>query len=156
MVTREADVNVTTDPQTVVVDFLDALAASELDPAMDLLAEDVEYVNVGLPAVHGRRRVAAAFRGLRRPAVSFEVCVHAIAVHGTTVLTERTDVIAVGPFRTQFWVWGRFEVHDGRITLWRDSFDVVDITRATVRGLVGIVVPGTRPTLPAPTDAPGR
>jgi len=148
--------DVTTDPQTVVVAFLDALAASDLDRAMALLADDVEYVNVGLPAVHGRQRVASAFKGLLRPAVSFEVCNHAIAADGAVVLTERTDAISVGPFRTQFWVCGRFEVHDGRITLWRDAFDMVDITRSIVRGLVGIVAPGARPTMPPPTAAPGR
>lgn len=144
------------EPQAVVEAFLAALAASELESAMELLAEDVRYVNVGLPAMVGRWRVRRAFDGLTRPAVSFEVVNHAIAADGETVLTERTDVISVGPFRAQFWVAGRFDVRDGEIVLWRDAFDFVDITRACVRGLAGIALRGLRPKLPRTDAPPGR
>jgi limonene-1,2-epoxide hydrolase len=95
--------------------------------------------------------------GLARPGLSFEVYLHAISAAGGTVLTERTDVLVVGPVRLQFWVAGRFDVVDGEITLWRDAFDYVDIVRATVRGLVGAVLPPLRPTAPRTADAaPGR
>jgi limonene-1,2-epoxide hydrolase len=40
-----------------------------------------------------------------------------------------------------------FEVHDGRITLWRDYFDVVDILKATLRGVAALVVPSLKATL---------
>jgi limonene-1,2-epoxide hydrolase len=89
--------------------------------------------------------------------VSFEVYLHAVAATGAVVLTERTDVIEMGPCRLQVWVWGRFEVDGGQITLWRDSFDFVDIFRAMLRGLVGIAIPGLRPRPPAtPEVPPGR
>ncbi len=42
---------------------------------------------------------------------------------------------------------GTFEVHDGRITLWRDYFDAFDFTKAIVRGLLGIAVPSLRQSL---------
>jgi limonene-1,2-epoxide hydrolase len=145
-----------TDPQAVAEAFMEALAGSDLDRAMALLADDVVYTNVGLPTIRGRERVARALGGLERPAMGFEVYLHSISAEGPVVLTERTDVIVFGPFRAQFWVWGRFDVHDGRITLWRDSFDFVDMARATVRGLVGMALPAVRPTAPDPGDAPGR
>jgi limonene-1,2-epoxide hydrolase len=57
----------------------------------------------------------------------------------------------------QFWVWGRFEVHDGRITLWRDSFDFLDIARGTLRGVVSMLVPSLAAKAPASAeDPPGR
>ncbi len=146
----------TSDPRAVAESFLAALAAPDLDRASSLLADDVVYTNVGLPSVHGRDRVIALLGGLAGPRASFEVYLHAVSADGPVVLTERTDVIVVGPVRTQFWVWGRFDVHDGRITLWRDSFDYLDITRALIRGVAGIVVPSLRPAPPAPGDAPGR
>jgi limonene-1,2-epoxide hydrolase len=146
----------TSDPQEVVEAFLAALAAPDLDRAMSLLADDVVYSNVGLPTIHGRDRVARVLGGLEGPSSSFEVYLHAVSADGSVVLTERTDVIVVGPVRAQFWVWGRFDVHDGRITLWRDSFDFLDLTKATLRGLAGIVWPSLRPTPPLPGDAPGR
>lgn len=151
------DVASLTDPQEVAEAFLRALADPDLDRALALVDEDITYVNVGLPTVRGRRRVAKVLGGLDRPGSSFEVYLHAISADGPVVLTERTDVLVFGPLRIQFWVWGRFDVHDGRITLWRDSFDAVDIVKGLVRGLVGIAVPAVRPQAPTRLDAaPGR
>jgi limonene-1,2-epoxide hydrolase len=78
---------------------------------------------------------------------SFEVKTHRIAVNGSSVLTERTDVLQFGPLRLQFWVCGVFEVHNGRITLWRDYFDMWNFTKALARGVIGVAVPALRPTL---------
>jgi limonene-1,2-epoxide hydrolase len=63
------------------------------------------------------------------------------------VLTERTDALIFGPLRLQFWVCGVFEVHGGRITLWRDYFDLWDITKATLRGVAATVLPSLRQSL---------
>ncbi len=146
-----------TDPQAVTEALLAALMASDLDAAIELLDPGVHYVNVGLPAINGAKKVRRAFKGLTRPDVSFEVYLHAISADGPVVLTERTDVIVLGPLRLQFWVMGRFDVHDGRITLWRDGFDQWDILKAVGRGLLGIAVPGLRPSRPTSLDdAPGR
>jgi limonene-1,2-epoxide hydrolase len=145
------------DPQAVVEAFLATLAGLDLTGAAALLDEQVTYVNVGLPPIRGRRRTIGVLKQLARPGASFEVYVHAIAANGPVVLTERTDVLAIGRLRMQFWVTGRFDVHDGQITLWRDSFDYLDLLRAFVRGLAGAVVPGLRPLAPPSADsAPGR
>jgi limonene-1,2-epoxide hydrolase len=146
-----------TDPQAVTEAFLDALAQNDLDRAIGYLAEDVHYVNVGFPAIDGAAKVRRAFQGLTRPQVGFEVYLHAISADGVVVLTERTDVITVGRCRVQFWVMGRFDVHDGRITLWRDGFDLGDVLRGVARGLLGTVLPALAPAPPTSLDdAPGR
>lgn len=146
-----------TDPQAVVETFLGALAAGDMNTASELLDEHVTYINVGLPTVRGRRRAMGFLRPLARPHWAFEVYLHAVAADGGTVLTERTDALCIGPLRLQFWVTGRFDVQDGRITFWRDSFDYVDMTRALLRGLAGVLVPAIRPAAPGSPDvAPGR
>ncbi len=146
-----------TDPQAVVEAFLAALAASDVDTASALLHDDIVYVNVGLPTVRGRTDVAKVLDLLDRPGSGFEVYLHAISADGPVVLTERTDVLLVGRLRVQFWVCGRFDVHDGKIILWRDAFDFVDIVRGTLRAIAGVVVPGLRPLPPTgPDAAPGR
>ncbi|MBP7930532.1 MAG: nuclear transport factor 2 family protein [Acidimicrobiia bacterium] len=142
-------------PSEVVTTFLYALAADDLVTVNSLLADDVEWINVGLPTVRGKR-VRSALAGLERRGIKFEVVFHAISADGSTVLTERTDAIIWGRFRSQFWVWGRFEVLDGKITLWRDSFDVWDMVKAGARAVAGAVVPSLRPTMPSAQDAPGR
>lgn len=146
-----------TQPHDVVEAFLAALAGPDLAAAAALLDEEVTYVNVGLPPIRGRRRTVRVLKQLARPGVSFEVYLHAIAANGPVVLTERTDVLVFGRLRMQFWIAGRFDVHDGQITLWRDSFDYLDMFRSLVRGLAGAVVPSLQPAAPASADtAPGR
>jgi limonene-1,2-epoxide hydrolase len=155
--TVEGTTTLPTDPQAVVEAFLASLAASDLERSAALVDDEIDYINVGLPAVHGRDEMAQVFRLLDRPSAGFEVYLHAISADGPVVLTERTDIIVIGRMRIQFWVWGRFDVHDGKITLWRDSFDFLDVLRGTVLGLVGMVVPGLRPNAPSGLDdAPGR
>jgi limonene-1,2-epoxide hydrolase len=144
------------EPLRVTEAFLHDLAAGDLEGSTSWLADDVEYTNMGLPTIRGRERVAQAFGALERPGLGFEAYLHSISSDGAVVLTERTDVITVGSFRAQFWVWGRFDVHDGEITLWRDSFDFLDVTRGILRGALGMALPGLRPDPPRPGDRPGR
>ncbi|UQX10168.1 limonene-1,2-epoxide hydrolase family protein [Candidatus Mycobacterium methanotrophicum] len=128
--------------------FLYALQDANLDAAGALLAEDLVYQNVGLPAIHGRSRTIKLFSSLGG-AGAFEAKIHRIAADGAAVLTERTDALIFGPLRLQFWVCGVFEVHDGQITLWRDYFDFFDMFKATLRGLAGLVVPALRASFSA-------
>jgi limonene-1,2-epoxide hydrolase len=126
--------------------FLSALQAQDIDGAGAVLDDNLVYENVGFPTIRGRARAMKLFRGMEGRA-RFEVKTHRIAVNGSTVLTERTDALVFGPVRLQFWVCGVFEVTDGRITLWRDYFDMFDFTKAIARGLLGAVIPGLRPQL---------
>jgi limonene-1,2-epoxide hydrolase len=137
-------------PTQVVERFLDLLRAEDIDGAAELLAVDVEYVNVGLPTVHGRGRVRRLLRAtLGLDAAGFEVYLHTISADGSSVLTERTDVMKFGRLRIQFWVCGRFDVHDGQIVLWRDYFDQLNFWAATARGLLGTIFPAVRAKPPA-------
>jgi limonene-1,2-epoxide hydrolase len=132
-------------PTLVVEQFLDLLGAGDVERAVELLAVDVEYVNVGLPTVHGRERVRRLFRAtLGRAGGGFEVYVHSISASGPTVLTERTDVLKFRELRVQLWVCGRFDVRDGQIVLWRDYFDYLAVLMGTMRGLIGTIVPAIR------------
>jgi limonene-1,2-epoxide hydrolase len=139
-------------PAQVVERFLNLLRAGDVERAVGLLAEDVEYVNVGLPTVHGRERVRRLFRAtLGRANSGFDVYVHAISANGPTVLTERTDVLKARQLYLQLWVCGRFDVHDGQIVLWRDYFDYMAVITATLRGLMGTIFPAARPQPPVPS-----
>jgi limonene-1,2-epoxide hydrolase len=138
-------VDTTANARTVET-FLYALQDEDFATAESALADDIVWQNVGWPTLRGRKRIMTIFRrGEGRS--GFEVKIHRIAADGNAVLTERTDALIIGPLRVQFWVCGVFEVHGGRITLWRDYFDMWDITKATLRGLAATVFPRLRPTL---------
>ncbi len=130
---------VDTTPAEVVHSFLLALQAQDVDGAIALLADDVQWINVSLPTVKGRN-VARVLRALEGRG-GFRVHFFHTAAEGDVVLTERADAIRVGRFEQRFWVWGRFEVRDGKIAIWRDSFDWLDMTVSVLRGAAGVVVP---------------
>ncbi len=138
--------SVVLDNKAIVERFLFAVQNEDFAAADALLADDAKWQNVGLPTISGRQRIVKLLRSGEGKA-GFEVKFHRIAAEGTSVLTERTDVLVFGALRLQFWVCGVFEVQDGRIRLWRDYFDFFDMFKATVRGLVGVAVPSLRPTL---------
>jgi len=141
---RTGGVGSTSSEIAVVEEFLAALGRLDVDRAVELLAPDVVYQNVPFPPARGLRAVEQQLRGLGRYASGFEAINHHIASNGPVVLTERTDVITVGRWRSAFWVCGTFEVRDGRITLWRDRFDFADLTWAMLRGAFGAVLPRSR------------
>jgi limonene-1,2-epoxide hydrolase len=124
------------DHAAVVRSFLERFEALDIDGALALLDPEVVYHNKGLPPARGLAAVERQLRGFARYASGFEARIHNLAVEGATVLTERTDVVVIGRFEAEFWVCGTFEVRDGRIVLWRDYFDFVNLSWALVRGLV--------------------
>ena len=118
----------------VVERFLRALERLDIDAAVALLDPSIVYQNVPLPAGRGIKTVERQLRWLARYGRGFEVRWHNVAANGPIVLTERTDVLTIGPVAGAFWVCGTFEVRDGRIVLWRDRFDFVDVTWSFVVG----------------------
>ena len=126
-----------------VESFLNALQDADYETADAALDDNLVYENVGLPTIHGRARAIKLFRQMDGRA-AFEVKIHRIAADGAAVLTERSDALIFGPLRLQFWVCGVFEVHDGRITLWRDYFDFFDMTKALMRGLLALALPSLK------------
>ncbi|MFT5354529.1 MAG: limonene-1,2-epoxide hydrolase [Polyangiales bacterium] len=123
-------------PTETVEAFLAALVAMDTAAARALMADHIVYQNVPFPADRG---VAATTKTLEKflvPFRTFEVETLNIAANGNTVLTERIDTFSNGKFRAGFWVCGTFEVEDGKITLWRDRFDLADMTFNLVRGLL--------------------
>lgn len=128
-------------PESVVRDLLDKLAAGDADGAIELLDVDVVWRNTYLPTFRGPQ-VAQQLRGMVARGIGFEVVHHHIATTGDVVLTDRTDVLTYGPWRSEFWVRGTFEVRDGKVVLWDDAFSWADAIGSGVVGLVKRLLPG--------------
>ncbi|MFN3592135.1 MAG: limonene-1,2-epoxide hydrolase family protein [Thermaurantiacus sp.] len=110
-------------PTDIVSSFIDHLNGMRLDAAWSLLDPNVVYHNIPMAPVTGPDAVAAVFAQIPMQAMDWET--HAIAATGETVLTERTDRFMLLDGRTvSLRVMGAFEVVDGRITQWRDYFDL--------------------------------
>ena len=120
----------------VVEAFLAALESMDTERATALLADDVVYQNVPLPADRGKEAVIRTLQRFLKVVDRFEVKMHHAAERDGFVLTERTDILS-GPFvYLDIWVCGTFEVRDGKITLWRDYFDMASVLTKLVTGPV--------------------
>lgn len=124
------------------------MEAKDVEGAMELMTEDAVWINVSLPTVRGRDRIERAVR-LMMGRVDFRAQMHHVATESNVVLTERTDELAFGRFAQRFWVYGRFELRDGRIAVWRDAFDWLDLAVSLVRAIAGMVAPRLNRRWPA-------
>ncbi|NDZ96771.1 limonene-1,2-epoxide hydrolase [Streptomyces sp. SID6673] len=137
-------------PIDIATEFLDALARGDSAAALENVDENIAYTNVSTPTVHGKRKVAKIFGGLDNLSwAGFNYRMVNVSADGPVVLTERVDELRIGRVVMQFWVCGRFEIGEGRITVWRDYFDYWDMTKGLVKGLVAVVIPPVQRPLPA-------
>ena len=115
-------------PTSTVAAFIHQMNHMEIDTALALLADDVVYHNIPMRPVVGREAVRAFLA--RIPCEAMDWIVHVSAEHDTAVLNERTDRFRLTDGRwLEIRVVGVFEVLDGRITAWRDYFDMAEFQR---------------------------
>ena len=90
------------------------------------MTDDVRYLNVGMPELEGHLQVRAALTPFLASSTAVRWTVHHIAetVGGGAVLTQRTDVFEMGDRTVTVPVMGAAEFRDGKISAWRDYFEV--------------------------------
>jgi limonene-1,2-epoxide hydrolase len=109
--------------------WTDNLGAAELAA---FFTEDAVYHNIPLEPVTGRENIAMVIASLLRPGPpgieSIDFRVTNIAASGPVVLTERVDVFTLPGKSFELPVMGTFEISDGKISAWRDYFDLNQFT----------------------------
>ena len=108
----------------VVEAFFDAFRRLDIDGALALMADDIVYQNVPFPADRGKPAVTRTLKAFGRVFTGFEVEMRHIAARDGVVLTERVDTLTGPLLFLDLPVCGTFAVREGRITLWRDYFDL--------------------------------
>ena len=110
-------------PLETVQAFIRAVEERRLDGALAFVAENCEYDNVPMGKMFGPTAIAAALGPFLAGASEVEWLVHREAAIGPIVFNERVDRFHFPHGWVEIPVTGVWEVHDGRITLWRDYFD---------------------------------
>ena len=94
--------------------------------------DDAVYHNIPLEPVTGREAIANTIASFIRPGPpgveSIDFRVINIAADGPVVMTERVDVFRLADKSFELQVMGTFEVSDGKISAWRDYFDMGQFT----------------------------
>ena len=107
----------------------DDVGAAELAA---FFTDDAVYHNIPQAPVTGREAIANTIDSFIRPGPpgieSIEFRVINIAANGPVVMTERVDVFRLPGKSFEMPVMGTFEVTGGRISAWRDYFDMNQFT----------------------------
>jgi limonene-1,2-epoxide hydrolase len=112
-------------PDEVVTALVRACEARDMDAVLSLVSDDIEYDNVPIGTVHGPEGVRSVLSGgVTAAADEVEWVVHRQVAAGGTVMNERTDRFRVAGRWIEIPIAAVFEVSDGRVTLWRDYFDL--------------------------------
>jgi limonene-1,2-epoxide hydrolase len=99
--------------------------ARDVEAILATMTPDCRYLNVGLPETVGHEAIRAVVAPFLAGATRVQWTVHHIAETAQgSVLTERTDAFDLGGRKLDIPVMGVFEFRDGKISAWRDYFDV--------------------------------
>jgi limonene-1,2-epoxide hydrolase len=108
-----------------VQDFIAAWVEADLEKVMALVADDCFYHNIPMAPLEGEAAIRTFIQGFIGMAKEIDWVVHHIAEGADgSVLTERTDRFLIGEKWLEIRVMGTFELKEGKISAWRDYFDL--------------------------------
>ena len=114
--------------EEVVRDFCAAASTRDAAVLRAFFSDDVVYHNIPMEPAEGIDATMAVIDMFLGMCDALEFEVHHLASDGTTVLTERTDIFTIKGKSAPLPVMGAFQVVDGKITAWRDYFDMAQVT----------------------------
>jgi limonene-1,2-epoxide hydrolase len=120
-----------TAPRAVVSAFIAAIERRDVDTACGLIADDCVYDNVPIGQVVGPEGVRQVLAPIVDRCDEIAWPIVRSACDGQVVFNERIDSFRTGDRWVELPVTGVWEVRDGRITLWRDYFDLETYRRQT-------------------------
>ena len=110
--------------EDIVRRFCAAFARRDVDELLGFFTPDAVYHNIPMAPAVGVDAIRATLEMFvpLSPAIDFELV--NVASHGSVVFTERLDRMSFGGNPVELPVAGVFELQGGKITAWRDYFDM--------------------------------
>jgi limonene-1,2-epoxide hydrolase len=111
--------------EKIVTDFCTAWSRMNIDEILGFMTDDAVYHNIPMPPAKGKTAIRAAVAGFLKMADGIEFKILHTASAGTLVMNERVDSFQFKGGKTgAIPVAGVFEVTGGKISAWRDYFDM--------------------------------
>jgi limonene-1,2-epoxide hydrolase len=114
--------------EEVVRNFCAAAGKRDPEALRPFFSDDVVYHNIPMDPAVGIDATMAVIDMFMNMAESLDFEIHHLASDGSVVLTERTDTFTMKGKTAPLPVMGAFHVVDGKITAWRDYFDMGQVT----------------------------
>jgi limonene-1,2-epoxide hydrolase len=116
------------DAEQVVLDLCEAFKKHDAEALRPFFTDDVVYHNIPMDAAVGIDATIAFIEGFFGMSESLVIENLHVATRDNLVFTERIDTFTVGGKIAPLPVMGIFEIRDGKISAWRDYFDMAQIT----------------------------
>jgi len=114
----------------IVGRFLAAWSRLDAAELASYFTEDGVYHNMPMAPVAGRTAIEEMIRGFTANWSATDWEIRHLVAEGDVVFSERIDRSVVGGKRVELPCAGVFEMRSGKITVWRDYFDLATYTRA--------------------------
>jgi limonene-1,2-epoxide hydrolase len=114
-------------PVEVVRAFNAAMEKKDFDNGLQYVADNCEYTNGPMGTTHGPAGVRAMLEPFFAPVLEQTFIIKREVASGPVVFMERLDSHLMPTGWIELPVTGVYEVHNGRITLWHEYFDLATI-----------------------------
>ena len=110
----------------ITSDLLQTWATLDVDAIIEFFTDDAVYINMPIdPPNRGKEEIRAFIEGFLANVTELEFIIHhQIEGADGMVMNERTDRLVMGGNKVELPVMGIFEFADGKISAWRDYFDI--------------------------------
>ena len=118
-----------TDAEKVVNEFCNAWPRKNVEELLGFFSDDAVYHNIPMEPARGKAAIKAVINSFLPMSKSIEFKIlHTVSV-GNVVMNERIDMFDTGTKKISIPVAGVFEVKNGKISAWRDYFDMAMYTK---------------------------
>jgi len=117
-------------PLQIVTSFMHAMEKMVFDEGVKYVADDIEYINSPGTVVRGPDGVKSVLEPFFAPIEENEFIILRQVTEGNMVVVERLDRHRIPQGWFELPVTGVFEVHNGKISYWREYFDLATIQTA--------------------------
>ena len=105
--------------------FIDIIHANDKTAILSFFCDDAIFHNIPMPPATGKVEIWNVLSSVHESCTDIDWVVHHIAESNTgVVLTERSDRYRINGHWVTFKVMGCFEFREGKISYWRDYFDL--------------------------------
>lgn len=111
--------------EKIVTDFCQAWSRMKLDEILAFMTDDAVYHNIPMQPAKGKTAIRAVIEGFLKTSEAIEFKILHTASGGNVVMNERVDsFVYKGGKKGSVPVVGVFEITGGKISAWRDYFDM--------------------------------
>ena len=115
--------------EKLVTDFCVSWSRKNVEEILSYLTDDCFYHNIPMEPCVGKAAIRAFVEPFLKDAESAIFEIKHTTSAGNVVMNERVDRFVMGPKKIELPVAGVFEVRNGKISAWRDYFDLTSFTK---------------------------